>query len=253
VAVALSSSSPRPTTPSTIAGTAVLGLLGGFELEIDGTPVVVPASAQRLLAFLAFRDRPVGRSYVAGTLWLYSTDDRAARSLRSLLWRLSRIGFPLVECVGPALRLSPGVSIDVHRAVTCARRLLNPSDPWCASPTDVVELGITKEVLPDWYDDWIVIEREAFRQLRSHALEALAGRLTERARFAEAIEVCLYELKAEPLRETAHRALIAAHLGEGNVAEALKQYEVYRTLVGEQLGIEPSQEMEELVDGLTRR
>ena len=48
------------------------------------------------------------------------------------------------------------------------------------------------EILPDWYDDWLLLERERIRQLRLHALEAIrCTRLTAAGRFGEAIEAAL--------------------------------------------------------------
>jgi DNA-binding SARP family transcriptional activator len=44
----------------------------------------------------------------------------------------------------------------------------------------------------------------------------------------------------EPLRESAHRALIGAHLAEGNRVEALRQLARLRHLLREELGVEPS-------------
>ena len=103
------------------------------------------------------------------------------------------------------------------------------------------------ELLPDWYDDWVVIERERFRQLRVHALERLCERLTSERRFTEAVETGLAAVEGEPLRESAHRVLIHAHLAEGNAAEALRQYGVFRGLLRDRLGLEPSGQMDALV------
>ena len=44
----------------------------------------------------------------------------------------------------------------------------------------------------------------------------------------------------EPLRESAHRAVIAAHLAEGNSVEALRQFASLRRLLQTELGIVPS-------------
>src|SRR5205823_8885293 len=67
-----------------------LRLLGAFELSIGGEPVSLPMNGQRVLAFLAVESRLLLRSFVAGSLWLDVTDDRAGASLRSALWRLNR-------------------------------------------------------------------------------------------------------------------------------------------------------------------
>jgi DNA-binding SARP family transcriptional activator len=107
------------------------------------------------------------------------------------------------------------------------------------------------EILPDWYDDWLVIERERFRQLRVHALERLCDRLTAAGRFAEAVDAGLAAVESEPLRESAHRALIRTHLAEGNACEALRQYRAFRELLRRELGLRPSELMEALVRRLT--
>jgi len=54
-------------------------------------------------------------------------------------------------------------------------------------------------------------------------------------------------VRAEPLRESAHRALIAVHVRAGNLGEAVRQYERCRTLIRRELGIEPSRELAELI------
>src|SRR5262249_3418614 len=87
------------------------------------------------------------------------------------------------------------------------------------------------ELLPDWYDDWVLLERERLRELRLHALEALALRLAALGRFAEAVEAGLAAVRSEPLRESAHRVLIRLHLAEGNRHRALCQYREYTRLM----------------------
>ena len=53
--------------------------------------------------------------------------------------------------------------------------------------------------------------------------------------------------RGEPLRESAHRALIRVHLAEGNAGEALRQYDLYAGMLWRQLGLGPSPLIEELV------
>lgn len=45
---------------------------------------------------------------------------------------------------------------------------------------------------------------------------------------------------AEPLRESAQRALIRAHAAEGNLTEARRSYRAYHDLLGRELGVAPS-------------
>ena len=222
-----------------------LALLEAFEVSNGAGPLTLSLPVQRLLAFLALRGRPSRRAYIACTLWIDSTEDHAFGSLRSALWRLRRDGHCLVEEANGRLRLSPDVRVDVDEAAAAAHRLLDPASEIDDVDKDRVFLG--GELLPDWYDDWVVLERERFRQLRVHALERLCERLTSERRFTEAVETGLAAVEGEPLRESAHRVLIHAHLAEGNAAEALRQYHVFCGLLHDRLGLEPSGQMDALV------
>lgn len=83
----------------------------------------------------------------------------------------------------------------------------------------------------------MIVERERLRQLCLHSLEALSERLLELGRYGDAMEAGLNAVRAEPLRESAHRAVISVHLREGNFGEALRQYRRYERLLWEELGV----------------
>jgi DNA-binding SARP family transcriptional activator len=222
-----------------------MALLNSFEFVWDGERVQLPLPAQRLVAFLALQDRPVRRAYVAGTLWFEATEGRALGSLRSALWRLRQHGYELVEATSLQLRLAPGVAVDLHEAVALAHSLLAASAE--LEDVDLEQPGLSGDLLPDWYDDWVQVERECFHDLRVRTLESLCARLTEAGKFDKAMEAGWAAVKGEPLRESAHRSLISVHLAEGNGAEALRRYRLYRRLVHDRFGIEPSERMEDLV------
>jgi DNA-binding SARP family transcriptional activator len=224
-----------------------LALLGTFDANVDGDRVALPMNAQRLVAFLALHGRWMLRSFVAGSLWLDSTDDRAAGSLRSSLWRVNREA-PLVETRGEQLRLHPGVAVDLDAAVEQAHRLLDPASSECPQPYDVL---LRDDLLPDWYDDWVALERERLRLLRVHALETLCERLIAAARYGEATEAGLAAMRTEPLRESTQRLLVRIHLEQGNSSEALNRYLSFRAMLHDQLGIEPTPQLTQLVAHLT--
>ena len=221
-----------------------LTLLGGFELLYDDEHVPLSTSAQRLLAFVALRDRPLQRSYVAGSLWLDSPEERAAANLRSALWRLHGCGIELVHCEGTQLSLDPGVIVDLREAEKLAHRALDRTN---GSDLDFDATMLGGDLLPDWYDEWVVYERERFHQLRLRALDALCGRLADAGRLDGALEIGLAAVADDPLRESSHRAVVRVHLADGNIAEALRQYRLCRRLLNEQLGVEPSKRMQELM------
>ena len=108
-------------------------------------------------------------------------------------------------------------------------------------------LDLSLDLLPDWYDDWLVDDREGVRQLRLHALERVTGELSLSGRHAEAIQTALAAVRLEPLRETAHAALIKAHLAEGNRSEALRQFYRCRDVLSAELAVEPSESIRQLI------
>lgn len=228
-----------------------LRLFNGFDLRYGDFQVPLPRSAERLVAFLALHNRPLQRSFVAGTLWPDTTDDRAGANLRSSVWRLRRSGYSLVEVTATHLELAPQLVVDVHELITLIWRILNPASE--EREADLPAMFAPADLLPGWYEDWIVVERERLRQLRLHALEVLCERLTSTKRFGPAVEAGLAAVREEPLRESARRVLIRAHLAESNLGEALREYRHYRQLLRDELGLSPSPEMELLVRDLLLR
>ena len=220
-------------------------MLGAFRLTVGGDVVEVPHPAQRLLALLALKHHPLLRAYVAGTLWLDNSEDRAGGNLRSVLWRLRGQGLSVIRLRNGAVELAPEVCVDLHDAAALAHRWLAGlvTDADVAAGTRALE----GEVLPDWYDDWASDERERFRQLRLHALEAMAERLSASGRWADAVLAALAALAADPLRESAHRAVIKVHLAEGNLAEAIRQLHRCERLMIEEVGVLPSSLLSELI------
>jgi DNA-binding SARP family transcriptional activator len=223
-------------------GEVRLYLLDGFELVSNTGRKVLPPGAQRVVTFVALHDRPLLRSYVAGSLWLDSTEERAAANLRSMLWRIQRFEPRLIDASGHTLRLGGEVSVDLREMEAAAHALLRDDTEFEPETT-----RLASDLLPDWYDDWVIFERERFRQLRLRALEALCDRLAHAGRFTEALEVGLLCVAGEPLRESAHRAVMRVYLADGNPGDAIRQYQLCERLFAEQLGIRPSAQMQELL------
>lgn len=233
-----------------VRGQVQLGLLGAFSLHIEAEPVRVPMNAQRLVGFLALHEGALQRQHVAGSLWSDSSEERAAGSLRSALWRLGHPIHPLVEVQDSHLRLSPNVDVDLRACEALAVRVLDDSQ--VLSEVDMDGALLSVDLLPDWTEDWVLINREHHTQLRVRALEALCRRLTKMGRFGQAVQAGMRGVAVEPLRESAQRMLIAAHIAEGNVAAAAHCYDTFRDLLRRDLDIEPSDAMAELVKDIGR-
>ena len=201
-------------------------------------------SVQRVVAFVALRRHPVLRPHAAGSLWPESSEPLAAASLRSALWRLGRSRCRVIEASGAQLWLANDVSVDLHEASDLASDVLTGVDCDVCDPSP-----LAAELLPDWYDDWVLVEREYFRQIRLRALETLCERFTAAGRLDEALAMGLAAVKGEPLRESAHRVLIRLYLAQGNACEAIRQYRLCRRLLSP-LRVEPSDQLKALLRGI---
>jgi DNA-binding SARP family transcriptional activator len=225
-----------------------LAMLGQFRLLQGLNLLRIPRASQRLLAFLALRGRIVERAALAGALWPEASELRAYCSLRAALSRLQGTARMALATSQFELGLAEGVTVDIHHAKALARRLLDPAVP--PVPGDLgssAVVALSADLLPDWYDDWVLVEAEDWRQLRLHALEALAGHLTAAGRFGEAAGAARAAVRGEPLRETGHAALIRVFLAEGNVSEAVREFTSYRALLHDELGLEPTPRLRGLI------
>ena len=82
-----------------------------------------------------------------------------------------------------------------------------------------------------------------------HTLDRLAGVHRSDDEFGRAVEYALMAIRLEPLRESAHRQLVATHVAQGNLSEVARQFRIYRDLLATELGVDPSPLMTELVAG----
>ena len=228
----------RPTRRLADPPSATLHLLGELLLESPAGWAPLPEGGKRLLVLLALNRRRLDRRWAAGVLWPDGSDERAAGNLRSSIWRLRGAGFDVIEADRTCLKLADDVAVDVELV-----------DRWAARATEGTPHGDDLHVHPDciealdllpgWYDDWVVMSRERLRHRVLHALEALSRVLSRQGRHYEAIEAAILAARVEPLRDSAQRALIRAHLAEGNWIEGQRSCRIYIDLLRTELGIEP--------------
>jgi DNA-binding SARP family transcriptional activator len=230
----------------TEARSAALCLLGGPFVIKNGRRVEIPEGSKRLLVFVALNGGRVRRQHAAGTLWPFGDDERASGNLRTALWRLRRAGIDVLHADKRMLYLDPEVPVDITQLSRSAKRVIDGS----AEGSEFRALDVNREaldLLPGWYDEWVIFERERLRQRLLHAMEILAGRLISSGLFADAVDVAVAAVCVEPLRESAQRVLIEAHLAEGNFVEAHRAYIAYDKMLEAELGVSPSAKLAEMV------
>lgn len=213
-----------------------LHMIGGFDLVVDGAPVLsLQPAMQRLLAFVALTPRGVEREFAALQLWPDTTEERARANLRSTLWRIRRLPVEVIATTTTRLRLAADVWVDARDGM----------DQLAGGPETFQSL--LTDLLPDWYDDWLDIERERLRQLSLRTLEERAREALLAGDASTAIQVALSAAAIDPMRESAHRLVIEAHLAEGNQRDAMRTLEGYRQRIAIDAALSPSADLEALV------
>lgn len=221
-----------------------LTLLGQWRLaSTPGLPKGgVTRDARRLLTLLALRGA-LTRAEIRRLLWPEVYDAPSASRLRNSLWRLAQARPALIDESGGLLDLASDVSVDVNQ-LFCAASAVAEGQPGIAPGVFEADL------LPGWDEDWLVVDRERVRQARLHALERLSAQHLHAKRYAAALDAALAALHADPLRESAHRAVIGVHLAEDNIGAAVTQYEQCRALLWAELAVAPSRALRSLMANL---
>jgi DNA-binding SARP family transcriptional activator len=137
------------------------------------------------------------------------------------------------------VRIDADVDVDYPQMMAQAHRLIESA----SAPIDLLAtpLGLLEgDLLPGWDEDWLLIDRERHRQLRMHALEALSRHLVEVGEYGRAVDAAYAAIAVEPLCESAHVALVRAHLAEGNRTEAIRQFTAFRRMLYDETGLAPS-------------
>jgi len=208
---------------------------------------------ERMLAVLALYGAR-SRRHIAGVLWPDSTDARAAGNLRAAVWHVEHAVPGLLLRERARLGLSGVVGVDVQEFLLCVRWLVG-SD--VARDRRDLERALTTlqrgDLLPGWYDDWVLYERSRLAQLRVRGLEILAERLISMGDTRRALEAALAAVAIEPLRESAQRALIRVHIADGNHLDAVREYRSFCTRLAAEMDVTPSEQLESLIHPLLTR
>jgi DNA-binding SARP family transcriptional activator len=230
--------------------TAELALLGGFRLLKEGKPLQVSASGQRLLAVVACRPAPVVRSQVAHLLWPDTRSARAQANLRTAVYRLERSCPGVLIATGSHLRLAAGIRVDVEVITWLSSQVL--SSEGSLSPElarEALQANLYDDLLPDWNEEWLAPQQSRYRTVRLAMLEMLSRRLAATGQHGAAVHAALAAVHADPLRDSAHQALIRACLVQGNRHEAQSHFATYQRVFREELGVEPDATAGQLLHG----
>jgi hypothetical protein len=103
------------------------------------------------------------------------------------------------------------------------------------------------DLLVDYYDDWVLVERERCAQMRAAALWRVVGLLASDGRIHEARSATDRLIAFDDLSEGYRRLAIGLAYLSGDRAAALVEFEGYRQTLAAEIGAEPSHETAQLV------
>lgn len=232
-------------------------ILGPFEVHLDGEALALGARQQRaLLAALTLRaNELVSSERLIDELWPEDPPDTADHLVHVYVSRLRKAlgdegrSILVTRPPGYQLLIEHG-QLDLHRfedLVASAKTSIDHERSTDASAQlrDALALWRGPALADLVSESFARADAERLNELRTSATEDLMG-----SELAAGRDDLVAELKAlvaqHPLRERLRGFLMVALYREGRQAEALDVYERTRAILAEELGIDPSQELQDL-------
>jgi DNA-binding SARP family transcriptional activator/tetratricopeptide (TPR) repeat protein len=232
-----------------------LTLLGGFQARRASGELLSFATrkSQALVAHLALaRGRALGRDQLTALLWGEAGDQRARHSLRQALVEIRQAlaPSPALEIEGEAVALAPHlVEVDALQLERlAAAETIEDLERGAALYQGDLLAGLN--VREAAFDEWLVPERERFRETATGLLRRLLA-LHEASRHDDpAIRTALRLLALDALQEPVHRTLMALYARQHRRGAALRQYQLCLTALRRDLGVEPEPETTRLYQAI---
>lgn len=249
-------------------------VLGPFRIAVDGQLLsdIATDKARALLAYLALEGTQP-RTTLTALLWPYLSQEAAFNNLRKTLHRLrlrlaesSPHAAELVIASRETVQLDPQrTSVDaLYFQTLLAESDLHPHtslatcDACLARLTQAVDL-YQGELLEGFglgdapaFEEWLLLRREILHQQVLLAVANLATAWEARGEIARAHTYASRSLTLDPYREEAHRRQMRLLVRLGLPNQALQQYESWRRLLRDELGVEPDKATLVLYDQIRR-
>ena len=226
-------------------------LLGKFEVSQDGKTIAIPSRpAQSLFAYLVLKAGTAHRrEKLAGMLWPDSLEETARDNLRHALWRVRKAleaGSSARFLQADDLTIGFKESSDYRLDAALLKQL---SEGASAGELVAALSEYQGELLPDFYDEWVVSEREHLASMFEHHMARLMSLLQDKGRWLEILDWAERWIKLGQKPEPAYRALMMAHAAKGDMSKVAATYErCLRSL--KEFGIEPSEKTRALYQSL---
>lgn len=229
-----------------------LCFLGGLTIRRNGAPLsaIKSRKGMALSCYLAVTRSTATRSLLAGLFWPDMEEAAARLNLRSVLHRLKPV-FPYL------LVTRTTVTFDVDAPHWLDVELFERHSGKSATPAQLGEAvalykgdflaGFDTHEFP-LFDEWVMGQRARLRERVLRSLQELVRHSAAREDLPAAIDFARQLLRLEPYHETMQRELMRLLALSGDRTAAVKQYELCRAILADELGIEPAPETTHLHD-----
>ncbi|MFU8826495.1 MAG: BTAD domain-containing putative transcriptional regulator [Brevefilum sp.] len=237
-------------------------VLGGFAIQADGEEITgfERPNLQRLLVYLLMNHgQPVNRAHLAFTFWRDSTEAQALANLRNLWYHLrrtlpnshkfikaDRTSFMWVDCAPYTLDV-----LAFEQSIAKADTM-----DFTAEKIDLLEKAVKiyrGDLLPGYYDDWLLAERKRLAQRYSQALANLVGLYEKSRQYQQAILHARALIRHDPLHEPAYAQLMRLQALIEDRAAALHTYHTCANLLEREMGVEPGPLVQDLYHRLLKK
>ena len=227
-----------------------LDLLGPIRISLYGKLLTgfTTTKALALLMYLAVTPGVHSRDTLANLLWSDMPDQQAKKNLRNALPNLRTLvgSHLIITRHSVAFNRSSSYRLDVE---VFRSHLLSPQTVTKVAMLQEATNLYRGDFLKDFYvrdapafEEWVLIEREYLRTIAVDGLQTLAMQCIEQHDYELGLATTKRLLALDSWLETAHQQhmVLLAYSGQRNAA--LAQYEVCRTTLANELGVEPMAE-----------
>ena len=240
-------------------------LLGRLAIEHEGADQTdqFPRKAQELFCYLLVNPRKSHlRENLIDTLWGDDSHSQPRKMFRQVLWQLQTSLGKLGDVAedSPLTLEGDWVSLNAHACIGCdvanferaideAHHAANTGElePYSSALRKAVNLYMG-DLLPAWYGDWCLRERERLQILYLNALDRLVDCCETQQNYDEGLALVERILQIDAVHERAYQQLMRMHYYRGDRASAVRQYERCASVLQAELHIPPGRQTQALLE-----
>ena len=236
--------------------TRQIKLLGKLAISENGAPSALMESKKgcALVAYLIITGQTQSREHLADLLYVSASTRQSLKNLRSLLSRI-RPFIPFIHVTPKTLTFIPLPDMAVD--LMTLREALAQSD--LTKRAEALQ-RVTGDLLTSfdaanmpYFNEWLVVAREKLRIEVIAAHRELCAHYTRLQAWSDGIQIAQHWVTLDDLDEEAYRWLMQLLAANGQLSDALKQYERCRLHLEQELGIEPDAVTRALAEQLAQQ